>query len=407
LQDYLKDQVDWPQPFPAEEYAARRARVRQALTEASLDAIYVTAPASITWLTGYDMIWYHLQNLTGVLLRADAEEAVFFDSVAHTTIVYTTPGIGEVVWLDRRAVSGAVSESIETLVAEIRGRRLGAARIGLEMWGGAPHASVMESLATALGAGGARVEDCWTLMDELRLVKSPLEIAHMRKAAEIADTAMTAARDAIRPGLTETALEGIIMASMMAAGGGYPGIRTMIGSGPRSGTHHSPPTRREIAQGDLVFIDFCGCYDRYHVNVNRTFSLGRPDPRWTDLMDRAAGCIDAILDQAKLGEPLSAIDAIAQRHIDEAGLRRYVWWVGGYALGIGIPPDWCGNHWLTPRHQITDRALEPGMVFNLENQFDVWEDWPGGSGAAYIETLIATEDGLEVMSRHPRTLVVV
>jgi Xaa-Pro aminopeptidase len=407
LQAHLRAQVDWPQPFPAEEYAERRARVRRMLAEAGLDAIYVTAPANITWLTGYDMVWYHLQNLTGVLVRAEAEEAVFFDSVAHTTIVSTTPEIGEVVWLDSEAVSGTAGECIEAIVAEVRRRGLGGARIGLEMWGSSPHASVMESLAAALRAGGVRVEDHWALLDELRLVKSPREVAHMRKAAEIGDAAMTAARDVIRPGLTETALEGVIIGAMMAAGGGYPGIRTMVASGPRSGTHHSPPTRREMRQGDLVFIDFCGCYDRYHVNINRTFSLGAPDPRWTALMDKAAGCVDTVIAQARLGEPLSTIDTIAQRYIDEAGLRQFVWWVGGYALGIGIPPDWCSNHWLRPRHDITDRMLEPGMVFNLENQFDVWENWPGGSGAAYIETLLATEDGLEVLSKHPRTLVVV
>ena len=45
--------------------------------------------------------------------------------------------------------------------------------------------------------------------------------------------------------------------------------------------------------------------------------------------------------------------------------------------------------------------------FNFENQFDVWEDWPGGSGVAYIETFQVTETGLEVMSNLPRTLVVV
>ena len=47
------------------------------------------------------------------------------------------------------------------------------------------------------------------------------------------------------------------------------------------------------------------------------------------------------------------------------------------------------------------------MFFNFENQFDVWEDWPGGSGAAYLETLMVTENDLEVMSKLPRTLVVV
>ncbi len=47
------------------------------------------------------------------------------------------------------------------------------------------------------------------------------------------------------------------------------------------------------------------------------------------------------------------------------------------------------------------------MVFNFENQFDVWEDWPGGSGAAYIESFLMTDDGLEVLSRLLRNLVVV
>ena len=47
------------------------------------------------------------------------------------------------------------------------------------------------------------------------------------------------------------------------------------------------------------------------------------------------------------------------------------------------------------------------MFFNFENQFDVWENWPGGSGVAYIETLMVTENGLEVMSNLPRILVTV
>ena len=144
MKPYLRDQVDWQQPFPTEEYAARRARVRKALTDTNLDAIYVTTPANITWLTGYDMIWYHLQNLTGVLVRADSNDIVFFDSSAHTTIISTTPEIPEVVYVDAAAVSGTVDESISAIAGGIADKGLGGGRIGLEMWGYAPHASVME-----------------------------------------------------------------------------------------------------------------------------------------------------------------------------------------------------------------------------------------------------------------------
>ena len=47
------------------------------------------------------------------------------------------------------------------------------------------------------------------------------------------------------------------------------------------------------------------------------------------------------------------------------------------------------------------------QLFNLENRFDFWEDWPGGSGAAWIESFPVTGNGLGVLSRPPRSAVAV
>ena len=403
MQHYLRHQIDWPQAFPAEEYATRLDRVRTALGAAGLDAIYVTVPADLTWLTGYDMIWYHLRNLTGLLVRAASPETVFFDHSAHMTIVSTTPEIRDVVWLEHGPTEGTV----ETIANKARGLGLSGKRFALQPWSYAPHASVIARLGAALEDIGATTADGSLLIEELRLVKSPREIAHVRLAAEIADEAMCAARDAIEPGIMETEVEAVIAESMMKAGGGYPGIRTMIGSGPRAGTHHSPPTHRRIRRDDLVFVDFCGSYHRYHVNLNRTFSVGEPDPRWRGMMEKAAGCIDAIVDGVRPGDMWSRVQQLGDRHTDESGLRPYAWFIGGYSLGIAVPPDWVGAHAPRPTPEHPDRVLEPGMVFNFENQFDVWENWPGGSGAAYIETLLMTETGLQILSSLRRDLVVV
>ena len=254
---------------------------------------------------------------------------------------------------------------------------------------------------------GAKVVDESLLIEWIRLVKSPAEIAVMRRAAAIADHAMVAARDAIAPGVMETEIEAAIMQSTMKDGGGYPGIRSMIGTGPRAGTHHSPATQRKIKKGDLVFVDFCSSLHRYHVNLNRTFSLGAADRRWIDLMRASAGCIDAITAAVKPGDPWSKVAEIGDRYLEEKDLKKYLWWAGGYALGIAVPPDWVGSFFAEPREDVPDQPLQPGMVFNYENQFDVWEDWPGGSGAAYIETLLVTDRGLMVLSALPRGLVVV
>ena len=97
MQEYLRSQVDWPQAFPPEEYKTRVDNVRQSLSDKGIDAIYVTIPEDITYLTAYDMIWYHLRCVTGVLVTADVEGTVFFDGKGHTTLVSTTPEIREIV----------------------------------------------------------------------------------------------------------------------------------------------------------------------------------------------------------------------------------------------------------------------------------------------------------------------
>jgi Xaa-Pro aminopeptidase len=403
MQTYLRRQIDWPQPFPAEEYQARREKVRKALAAKKIDALYVTMPANLNYLLGYDMIWHHLRCLTGLLIRADSDKTLLFDATGHTTLVSTTPEVQEVVWLEREAVA----KLIEQIAKEFAARGLARARVALEPWAYSPHGKIMEALERQLREGGAEILDESLLIEQIRLVKSPREIALVKTASAMADTAMAAARDAIRPGIMETEIEAVIMNSLMRQGGGYPGIRTMIGSGPRAGTHHSPPQHRKIKQGDLVFVDFCSSLHRYHVNLNRTFSVGKPDPRWTALMDKSAGCIDAILAAIKPGDSWRKVAQVGDRYIDEAGLRKYVWWTGGYALGIAMPPDWVGSYFAEPREDVPDQPLQPGMVFNYENQFDVWEDWPGGSGAAYIETLLVTDRGLERLSKLPRHLVVV
>ena len=404
MKQYLREQVDWPQAFPPEEYATRRAKLRKALAADDLDAIYVTMPADITYLTGYDMVWYHSRSLTGLLLRADSDDPLFIDGWPHTTLVSTTPEITDVVFYER----GPVADVIALIADRVKSQGLADGRLATQRWSYAPHGDVIDSLSDCLTEAGATVSDASFLIEEIRLIKSPLEIALMRKTANIADAAMAAARDAIRPGILETEIEGILIGAMMAAGGGYPALRSMIGSGPRSGTHHAPAQARAVKAGDLVFIDFCACLERYHINLNRTFSLGEPDPRWRDLMDRSAGCIDAVVAGIAPGDSLYKVHAIADDYIDRNGLRPYCWYNGGYVLGIAVPPDWVGVHRTHPTPDGPgDRPLAPGMIFNLENQFDVWEDWPGGSGAAYIESFLMTDSGLEVLSSLPRNLVVV
>ena len=75
---YQVPSVDWPQPFAPGEYEFRRRSVSARLRSAGVDAILVTKPADIYYLTGYDMIWFYLEFLTCCVLVAETEEFIFF-----------------------------------------------------------------------------------------------------------------------------------------------------------------------------------------------------------------------------------------------------------------------------------------------------------------------------------------
>ncbi len=403
----IRDRSDWEQPFPPEEYAVRREKVREAMAREGIDGILVTGAADVNYLTGYDQIWHSYLNIIGIFLRADEESTLFFDNDGHIVLQSTTPDIEEVVVMPR----GAAVSHVPLVAEAIQARGWAKGRIALQPWCYGPHPTLLAAIgerladATADGAEIAAITDGSTLVEDVRLIKSPRELAVMREAGRVADLAMAAARDVLEPGLRETDVDAALTAAMMGNGCGYPGIRSMVGSGPRSGAHHGPATHRRMKQGDVVHIDFCASLHRYHVNLSRSFAVGPADPRWHELVDKAAGCIDAVLESVKPGESMARVQEVADAYTDSQGLRPHVWLIGGYTLGIAMPPDWVGRHRPKPREDVPIPLLEPGIVFNYENQFAVFEGWPGGTGAAYIETFLVTEDGLELLSKLPRNLV--
>ncbi len=408
LKTYLREQIDWELPFPPEEYAERRKKVRSAMSDAGVDLLLLCRLPDINWLTGYDMIWNHLRNSTTLVVRADSDDTLFFDAAAHTTIVSLVPEIRDAVIFDHDPMAGA--GDFDIIADELAGRGLTDGTIGLQFWGWGPAPTVIEALAGKLKGKGARVVDASLLVETQRIYKSPREMEVVRLAAAATDTALEAARTSMEPGMTETAIEAVLVASLMEQGCNYPAIHTMVASGVRSGTHHSPPTHRKVRDGDLVHIDVCGSLHRYHVNTCRTFSIGKADNRWLDVMERASGSIDAIIENVKLGDPLPRVDEVANEHIRKVGLENDAWWIGGYPLGISFPPDWTGAHWIHWNEEVfgptpEQLTIKPGLVFNYENQFDIWEGWPGGTGCNFIETFLVTDDGPELLSRLPRTIL--
>jgi Xaa-Pro aminopeptidase len=402
MRQQIRDQVDWQQPFPHEEYRARQNRVRAALKVHGYSGILISSPTDLNYLFGYDQIWFSHDALCACFLAADEDGYVFFDNDGHEVLVSIYPEISDIVYFKR----GKIIDHIEVIGAEVLSRGWAKGVIALQTRGYGPHPDHLRAIGLVWENAGSIIADGSDLIEDLRLIKSEREIRVVREAAEIATAAMALARDSIRVGMRETELEGIIVGEMMRRGGGYPGIRTMIGSGPRAGVHHEPPSHREFREGDIIHIDFCASLHRYHVNICRSFALGEVDSRWVDLFDRNEPMMDLIVAEIRTGDSMARIQEVADSFARNNDLARYEWLIGGYTLGIAMPPDWVGRHRPRPREAIPSPELEPGLVMNFENQYDVFEEnWSSAPGAGLIDTLLVGESSMEIITPLSRKLV--
>ena len=166
---------------------------------------------------------------------------------------------------------------------------------------------------------------------------------------------------------------------------------------------HGASGHRPVERGDVMFLDACGVYKRYHVDLCRTLSLGQDHPKARAILEYTRDSVLAVQKAVRRGDPLD----VAQRAAEEYVFARYgaesVWWVGGYALGVALPPSWVGHTYLS-NDAWEQFTWEPGYVTNYEN---ILFDRDDGFTASYMETLLMTEDGIETLSKVPRELIVI
>jgi Xaa-Pro aminopeptidase len=383
-------------PFEEAEYRERARRVRALMAEREVDVLFVMSPANLCYLTGFESIWYPPRAPLGVVVSAGSDELVFLDYERHETLVRQTAHFDDAVFYD-------YASALPTIVDAFRRRGLLAGSVGIEWWTQTPGAPLVRETAEALADAGGRVVAGDWIVDRVRLVKSPAEIACVRRAAAIVDAAFEALAEYVRPGRTELEIAAHLDATMAAQGGEEAAIRTMVSAGPNVWCRtHSPPTRRPVEEGDVMYVDACGVVSRYHADLCRTFAVGRDHPEARAVLEATARSVEEVRRRVRPGDPLDVAQRTAEEFVFSRFPRERVWWVGGYALGIAVPPSWVGHTYLS-NDAFEPFTWEPGYVTNYEN---ILFDPERGYTASYMETLLMTEAGIEVLSTVPRTLTV-
>ncbi|MEA1063968.1 Xaa-Pro aminopeptidase [Erwinia sp. HR93] len=258
----------------------------------------------------------------------------------------------------------------------------------------------------------ATLTDWRPWVHEMRLIKSPEEIAILRRAGEISALAHTRAMQACRPGLFEYHLEGEIHYEFNRHGARFPSYNTIVGSGDNGCILHYTENESELRAGELVLID-AGCeYQGYAGDITRTFPV---DGKFTAPQRAIYDIVLASLEKAlALYRPGTSIQAVTQEvvrimvhglcklgilHGEEEQLiadnAHRPFFMHGLSHWLGLDVHDVGNY-----GPDRSRALEPGMVLTIEPGLYIAPDADvpleyRGIGIRIEDDIVITDSGNE------------
>jgi Xaa-Pro dipeptidase len=340
--------------FSAEEFAERRRRAIAALVEARLDGLLMFRQESMYYLTGYDTLGYvffqclYLGAGGTLTLLTRAPDLL---QAKHTSIIEDIR-----IWVD--APDARPAEQLREILAAhgCKGKRLGVEweAYGLTARNGQRLAAALEGFCTLVDAS--------ELMTRLRVVKSPAELAYVRRAAELCDGALEEARRLARPGASEADILAAMHGAVYGGGGDGPASEYIIGSGPDALLCRYKSGRRNIDADDQLTLEFAGAYRHYHSCLMRTLVIGRVDPRLTEMHKAALEALQASEAALKPGHSFGDVFDAHARVLDALGHRPHRLNACGYSLGSTFAPNWMD--WPMLYHG-NPAPIAPGMVVFL------------------------------------------
>ena len=386
-------------PFSREEFAERQRRVRERAREEGFDALLVTDPANLYYLTGYNAWSFYMPQV----LHLPVEGSPTFvtremDAIgAHRTAVGIAQDdiLGYPEALIHR-VDAHPGEWIAHALAD-RGHG-GPAHVGYE--GEAQFFTIRTFRALADTSPHWTLDDCHDLVNWVRLVKSAAEVELMRAAGRVCSGAMRAGIEALAPGRPQNEVAAAILAAQACGAGDtdgdYPAIVPMLPTGAGADTPHLTWSATPLPVGEPISIELAGVHRRYHAPLARTAVLGRPPAELDRLAKITAEAIEAALAAIRPGATADEVASAFTHVIQAAGYSKNSRL--GYSIGIGYPPDW-GER--TASLRAGDHTeLAENMTFHL-----IAGMWMTGFGFELSESIRVSDTGVEVLTDVPRELI--
>ncbi|WP_069384577.1 M24 family metallopeptidase [Halomonas caseinilytica] len=361
-------------PFTPQEFTARRREVRRRMRERGIEALLLTDPADLYYLTGY----HTFEVSVHACLVVTGERLVLQVPSIETGPAVVTAMVDEMLGYRWESLDEVVEPLAETLAPH--------GVIGLDAFNAGLRHGVIGELQARLGVARFR-NDGGELLDGVRIVKSAAELECLRESARITSQGLGAAEAIIEPGVTDSDVAAEGARAMLAAGSEFMSLQPIVTSGHRTGTIHVNHKRRTIAPGEPVFLEFGSAFQRYTAPMMRTAVAGDPSRDMLALGELCREIGEVLCAAMRPGNTFDEAARAAEAVLAPHGEQVFFSGVFGYAVGAQFPPSWVEGTGFIARGQM--RVFESDMVFHLP----LCLRRPGEWGIGLSDTVRVTPEG--------------
>ena len=379
--------------FSVEEFKNRKDKVIKLLKEEKLDAILMFRQESMYWLTGYDTFGYVFFQ---TLVLDQKGNIVLLTRAPDLRQAQNTSNINDIrIWVDRDASDP--TEDLKIILDELnlKGKNIG---VEYEAYGltGRNALRLNKSLKNYCS-----IEDTSELVTKLRVIKSNEEINYVKKAANLADKALSEVWKHAKAGVSESKILAEMNKVIFEGGGDYPANEFIIGSGKNALLCRYQAEKQILNSRDQLTIEWAGTYRHYHSAMFRTIPIGKADPKHFKMHEACIEALSNCENKLKPGNKIGEVFDIHAKTFDDLGYKNSRMNACGYSLGATFSPNWMDWPMLYTGNPY---VIKPGNIFFMHM---ILMDSENNLAMNLGETYLVTESGNERLGNQKLDLVVI
>ena len=379
--------------FSVEEFKSRKDKIIKLLKEEKLDALLMFRQESMYWLTGYDTFGYVFFQ---TLVLDQKGDIILLTRAPDLRQAQNTSNISDIrIWVDKNGSNP--TEDLKVILDELnlKGKKIG---IEYEAYGltGRNALRLNKSLENYCS-----IEDTSELVTKLRVIKSNEEIDYVKKAANLADKALSEVWKHAKAGVSESKILAEMNKVIFEGGGDYPANEFIIGSGKNALLCRYQAEKQILNSRDQLTIEWAGTYSHYHSAMFRTIPIGKADPKHFKMHE---ACIEALNNceiKLKPGNKIGEVFDIHAKTFDDLGYKNSRMNACGYSLGATFSPNWMDWPMLYTGNPY---VIKPGNIFFMHM---ILMDSENNLAMNLGETYLVTESGNERLGNQKLDLVVI